>query len=341
MCLVCRGRIHATHPGFFRPLQGPHICGPYTPFGKAVSHCRHSDIAGALRREWQMRLWNNLKIRFLAAALLWAALSPMPEGAAPARAAGKPERLIAMTLATAEMLLALAPRERIVGLHKLAGHPGYSNVADKVGNIPLIASAPERIIALRPDMVFVASYSSAAFLNHLRAAKVPVSKFSAFSGVEDVFASIEKMGRLIGEEAKAEKLIKDAREKIRAIRARIPKNRKPPRILTMVKGGWVTGADTSHDVLIRLAGGENVAAERGIRGARRVSAERIIAWNPDVIMVGANPESGAGMKDLIRANGVYAPLRAKKIVEIPYPRFSSVSQYIAGALDDLVRGLYR
>lgn len=283
----------------------------------------------------------KLKICFLAAALLWAAVSSMPEGPAPARAARKPERLIAMTLATAEMLLALAPRERIVGLHKLAGHPGYSNVADQVGSIPLIDSTPERIISSRPDLVFVASYSSAAFLNHLRAAKVPVSRFSAFSGVEDVFASIEKMGRLIGAEDKAQKLIKDAREKIHAIRARIPKTAKPPRILTLVRGGWVTGGGTSHDALIRLAGGVNVAAEHGIRGARRVSAERIIAWNPDVIMVGAHPESGAGMKDFIRANAVYAPLRKKKIVEIPYPRFSSVSQYIAGALDDLVRGLYR
>lgn len=283
----------------------------------------------------------KLKIYFLAAALLWAAVSSMPEGPAPARAARKPERLIAMTLATAEMLLALAPRERIVGLHKLAGHPGYSNVADQVGSIPLIDSTPERIISLRPDMVFVASYSSAAFLNHLRAAKVPVSRFSAFSGVEDVFASIEKMGRLIGAEDKAQKLIKDARKKIHAIRARIPKTAKPPRILTLVRGGWVTGDGTSHDALIRLAGGVNVATEHGIRGARRVSAERIIAWNPDVIMVGAHPESGASMKDFIRANGVYAPLRVKKIVEIPYPRFSSVSQYIAGALDDLVRGLYR
>ena len=283
----------------------------------------------------------KLKIYFLAAALLWAAVSSIPEWPAPARAARKPERLIAMTLATAEMLLALAPRERIVGLHKLAGHPGYSNVADQVGGIPLIDSTPERIISLRPDLVFVASYSSVAFLNHLRAAKVPVSRFSAFSGVEDVFASIEKMGRLIGAEDKAQKLIKDARKKIHAIRARIPKTAKPPRILTLVRGGWVTGGGTSHDALIRLAGGENVAAEHGIRGARRVSAERIIAWNPDVIMVGAHPESGAGMKNVIRANGVYAPLRVKKIVEIPYPRFSSVSQYIAGALDDLVRGLYR
>ena len=288
-----------------------------------------------------MRLCGKLKIYFLAAALFGAAVFSIVEGSAPARAARKPERLIAMTLATAEMLVALAPRERIVGLHKLAGHPGYSNVAAQARGIPLIDSTPERIISLRPEVVFVASYSSAAFLNHLRAAGVPISKFSAFSGVADVFQSIEKMGRLIGEEDKARKLIKDARERIRAIRARIPNNTRPPRILTLVRGGWVTGGGTSHDALIRLAGGENVAAEKGIRGARRVSAEQVIAWNPDVIMVGANPGPGAGMKDVIRANGIYAPLREKKIVEIPYPRFSSVSQYIVDGLDDLVRELYR
>ena len=129
------------------------------------------------------------------------------------------------------------------------------------------------------------------------------------------------MGRLIGEQEKARRLIAGAREKIRAIRARIPKNQNPPRILTLVRGGWVTGSHTSHDALIRLAGGENVAAERGIRGARRISAERAIAWNPDVLMVGVNPESGESMKSAIRTNGVYAPLRDKKIVEIPYPRF--------------------
>ena len=288
-----------------------------------------------------MRASGKLKIFFLAAALFGVAVSSIPEGPVLARAARKPARLIAMTLVTAEMLLALAPKEKIVGLHKLAGNANYSNVADKVGGIPLIGSAPERIIALRPDMVFVASYSSAAFLNHLRVAGVPVSKFSSFSGVEDVFKNIEKMGRLIGEQEKARRLIAGAREKIRAIRARIPKNQKPPRILTLVRGGWVTGSHTSHDALIRLAGGENVAAESGIRGARRISAERAIAWNPDVIMVGVNPESGESMKSAIRTNGVYAPLRDKKIVEIPYPRFSSVSQYIVDGLGDLVRGLYR
>ena len=83
-----------------------------------------------------MGLFGKFKICFLAAALLWAAVSSTGEGSAPARAARKPGRLIAMTLATAEMLMALAPKDRIAGLHKLAGHPGYSNVAAQARGIP-------------------------------------------------------------------------------------------------------------------------------------------------------------------------------------------------------------
>ena len=45
---VCRGRIHATP--FFHPLQGPHVCGPYTTFAKAESHCRYSGIAGLFQQ---------------------------------------------------------------------------------------------------------------------------------------------------------------------------------------------------------------------------------------------------------------------------------------------------
>ena len=176
-----------------------------------------------------MRASVRIKTFFLAAALLGAAVSSITEGPVLARAARKPARLIAMTLATAEMLLALAPRGKIVGLHKLAGNAGYSNVADAIGDIPLIGSVPERIISLRPDMVFVASYSSAEFLNHLRAAGVPVARFSSFTGVEDVFTNIEKMGRLNRRTREsAKRLITGAREKIRAIRAPHPQKPETP-----------------------------------------------------------------------------------------------------------------
>lgn len=277
--------------------------------------------------------------RLIPAAALAFALSLHAFGA-PALSARKPARLIAMTLASAEMLVDLAPRRRIVGLHKLAGDPAYSNVADKARGVPLLGSEPESVIALRPDMVFAASYASASFLNHLRAAKVPVFQFSAFGSVEDIFANVEKMGQLIGEEAKARSLVRRARERIRAIRSRIPRDAKPPRVLALLRGGWTPGSRTSQDAMIRLAGGENAAAGRGVRGTRRVSAEQVIAWNPDVLVVGADPKSGASLKAMLRASAIYAPLRNRRIIEIPHPRFSSASHYVVRGIADLAKALH-
>ncbi len=277
--------------------------------------------------------------RALWAVALCLALSAPAPGTS-ARAAQKPGRLIAMTLASAEMLMDLVDRRRIVGLHKLAGDAAYSNIADRIRDIPLIGSAPEKIISLRPDMVFVASYSSAGFLKHLRTAGVPVFQFSAFAGVEDIFGNILQMGRVVGEEEKARNLVLRARGRIRAIRSRIPPRARAPRILPLMGGGWTAGRDTSLDAMIRLAGGRNVAAARGVRGTRRISAEQAIAWNPEVILVGANPMSGRSLRSTLRAREAYAPLRDKRIIEIPSPRFSSVSQYIVRGLADLARVLY-
>ena len=39
--LVCRGRIHAALL-FSHSNNGPHVCGPYNPLGKAESYRRHS-----------------------------------------------------------------------------------------------------------------------------------------------------------------------------------------------------------------------------------------------------------------------------------------------------------
>ncbi len=291
------------------------------------------------REEREMRTGGKDK-KILLWGILLLALSPLASGeSVQALSAQKPRRLIAMTLATAEMLVDIAPRSRIVGLHKLAADAAYSNVAEKVRGIPLIGGGPERIISLRPDMVFAASYSSAALLNHLRAAKVPVFQFISFESLEDVFTNIKKMGRLIGEEDRARSLIARARAQVRAIRARIPRDEKPPRVLALLQGGWTPGSHTSLDAMIRLAGGENVAAARGVRGTRRISAEQIIAWRPDVIVTGVDPKSGESIKSALRSREVYAPLRNKRIIEIPRPRFSAVSQYIVHGLGDLARAL--
>ena len=54
ICL-CVG-VAYMRPCFFDLLQGPHVCGPYTPFGKSESRCRHS---GACRNPEQAGIPNR------------------------------------------------------------------------------------------------------------------------------------------------------------------------------------------------------------------------------------------------------------------------------------------
>lgn len=72
---------------------------------------------------------------------------------------GKPERIVPLTLSASEMLVDLVPRERIAALHEIAGSRAYSNIRDRIEGIRLIAPDVEEVIALRPDLVIVASYA--------------------------------------------------------------------------------------------------------------------------------------------------------------------------------------
>lgn len=73
----------------------------------------------------------------------------------------------------------------------------------------------------------------------------------------------------------------------------------------------VDGSNTIIDAWIRMAGGVNAAAEGGVRGnLKEATLETLIAWRPDVIIVGASalPDESAEQKAvfarLVTENGV-------------------------------------
>ena len=72
----------------------------------------------------------------------------------------------------------------------------------------------------------------------------------------------------------------------------------------------VDGGNTIIDAWIRLAGGVNAAAEGGVRGnMKETTLESLIAWRPDVIIVGASAmpeesaEQSAVFSRLVKENG--------------------------------------
>ncbi len=254
---------------------------------------------------------------------------------------GKPQRIVPLTLSASEMLVDLVPRERIAALHEIADSRTYSNIRDRIEGIRLIAPDVEQVIALRPDLVIVASYARQEFLHQLQQATLPVVSFTEFQDVEAILGNILLLGDLVGEPERAEQMVRQARQAIQTVRSAIPRGVVPPRVLSLGEAWTVAGKDTGFHSLLSLAGARNLAAEQGIEGIGTISAEQLVLWDPDLIVVGKEPDSGLSLKQSLRSDPALASLRGKRIVEIPSPHFSCVSQYMVAGLREIVGEIYR
>jgi iron complex transport system substrate-binding protein len=258
------------------------------------------------------------------------------------RLAAAPRRIVSQTLATDEILFAIVDPVRIVGVSTLAVDPTYSNVVDaaKARGAPAIRSA-EDVIALRPDLIFVASYSRAEIVELLRASGAPVCRFGAFDSIADVLENIRRTGRAVGADAEADRLVADVERRLAQLRDR-PRPPGRPRVLSFTPSGQSAGAKTTFDDIVRHAGGINVAAERGFSGFPRLSVEQVLAWDPDVIVTGAGPGQAAGVKAALLANPGIAATRAARgghIVILQDRTLLAASHHVVDAVDELARAL--
>lgn len=252
----------------------------------------------------------------------------------------RPQKIVSLTLGSSEILIDLVPPERIAALHRIAADSPHSNIRERARGFRLVGSDVEEIAAVQPDLVIVASYSGREFVEQLRRARLPLFTVTEFDDVDSICRSIEALGTAAGEPERAKEMVARMRSTIETLQRKIPQNRPPMRVMSLAQSGTTAGKRTTFDSLIRLAGARNVAAEQGIDKFGAISAEQVVAWDPDVIVVGKDPDTGQSLKMRLLTDRAYATLRNKRIIEVPYPHFTCVSQYIVERLRDLVEGLY-
>jgi iron complex transport system substrate-binding protein len=72
------------------------------------------------------------------------------------------------------------------------------------------------------------------------------------------------------------------------------------------------GRNTVMQNWIETSGGTNVAADSVDGNGKTVSVEQLLAWNPDVIIVGAPAAMGEAIKSLIMTDSKFGTLKAVK-----------------------------
>lgn len=152
----------------------------------------------------------------------------------------------------------------------------------------------EELMAKKPDVIFMPAGDPN--VAKVKSIGIPVVQLN-FTNFDQMKETISLTAQVLGGEAplRAEKYNTYLDQTIQMISARtstLPENKKPKVLhiesLTPLE---VDGGNTIIDQWIQTAGGTNVAHE--VKGNMKpVSMEQIIAWDPDVIILGANGVNG-------------------------------------------------
>ena len=259
----------------------------------------------------------------------------------PGRAsAGKPVRICSVTLATDELLADLVPRDRIAGVTFLVDDPAQSNVVGRYpASIPRVRGNIEQIMAVKPDLVCVASYNLAEFLELLRQCKLPVFRNENIHSFDEVLAGMEALGKRVGEPHRAAVLVADARKRLGDLAKRLAAAPRP-RVLYW-SGGFTTGKATTIGEIIERAGGANLGAELGIEGEGPIAVERVLAADPDVFLVGVLPggTAGAGLSK-VPALLTLRAVKEGRIVSLEPRLLTTLSLHLVDAAEALARQLH-
>lgn len=192
----------------------------------------------------------------------------------------EPKRIVTLVPSTTEIAFALGLDDRIVGVTSNDNYPPKVKEIEKVGDINVNV---EKVLGLKPDLV-LASPINGETVEKLRSLGLTVLSVDAQS-LEEVYESIRRVGKATGAVKQAEQLIDEMeKEKEQVVQkvSSIPEKERLKVWIEVDQTPFTAGGDTLLNELVTLAGGRNVAAE--MKGWPQVSSEKVIKWNPDVIL---------------------------------------------------------
>ncbi len=220
-----------------------------------------------------MRVIKTFALRpspFVLALFLLVSCSP------PSRPPAHPHRIVSLAPNVTEIVYALGAGDLIVGTDDYSDTPAAAKTKPKVGGVtPNI----ERILALHPDLVLVASSNAGPqLLGALRRVHLLFDVIRT-DRLTDVPAAVETIGRRLGQEnAHAARVaLEGALARERHTRA------KRPRVLFVAytQPLYVAGRKTFAGDIIELCGAENAAQ---VEGWPQYSIEALLAQPPDVVL---------------------------------------------------------
>src|SRR5438477_1573288 len=234
-------------------------------------------------------------------------------GEPPPTAVGVPARIVSLAPSVTEIVYALGAGDRLVGVCGQCDRPPAVATLPRVGGY--LAPSVETTVALRPDLVIaVPSPGNREAVRAIERAGVRVLVVRDRT-LADLWASVRDIAGALAMVEAGERLVADVHRQLDAVRARVA--RLPERRVLVVVGHSplvAVGRGTLQDELIRIAGGENVAADAGDAWPT-LALELVVARAPEVI-VDASMGTERGARELFAGLTTVPAVRDGRIVRL-------------------------
>ena len=250
-----------------------------------------------------------------------------------------PQRIVSLATGVGETLVALGVGDRVVGRDETSEVPTQAEVVTEAHNV-----SAERVIALDPDLVIVdARTTPPEALDQIEAAGARVVEVPEAWTLADMRPRTEAIADAIGVDAAG-------------LLATLPAGATPgaasaspaadaPRVAFLYLRGTsaiylLGGQGSGADALIAAAGGVDAGAEAGLEAFTPLTAEALVALDPDVLLVMTGGlESVNGIDGLLALPGVEQTTagRERRVIAVDDEVLLSYGPR-TGALVDLLRG---
>lgn len=192
-----------------------------------------------------------------------------------------PHRIISLGPTVTEKLYIMGAQDDIVGVTTYCCRPARAALKEKVGNVTYVNV--EKIIRLKPDLVLATALTDAHVIKTLRQIGIRTEILHEPTSFKELNEQFVSLGRMLGREQEALKIVARAEEQVRAISHRVANQRKI-KVFCQIGAHPLFAAvgDTLLNDFIERANGVNIAKAAKIGFYNR---EEVIRQDPDVIII--------------------------------------------------------
>lgn len=194
----------------------------------------------------------------------------------------KPQRIVSTNVCADQLALAIADRDKIVSVSRMAIEPQISNFAERARAIPINNARAEEIVELKPDLILGDIYTGKGANRLAGTIGVPVHIVGVGSSLDDVRQIIRDSAGALGEPERGAGLI--AEMDARIARAQSADKRTLTALVYEPNGVTSSSGTLTHDIL-SAAGLTNLAPKLITGSYGTVPLEAVVATAPQLLIL--------------------------------------------------------